>query len=190
MFSNTNDKTLYKTRILSIDPGSNNSGVAVLELDNNNNINVLHVTTLNPNKELYKYQHVLQRHGERFAKFISICDNLLALLMRFNPRYVVCEAAYMAKFPQAYAVLTEEIALLRMTVYNYDSSIYFNMEGASSVKSAVGVSGKVHNKELVKNAIINLNLNYAKEIILDELDEHSFDAIAIGVSHCKKINSM
>lgn len=190
MFNKTNELGKYRTRILSIDPGSNSTGISILELDNNNNITVLFVTTLNPTAELFKYRHVIQQHGERFAKFVYICDILTTLLIQYNPRYVVCEAAYMAKFPQAFAVLTEEIALLRMTVYKYDSSIPFNMEGASSVKSAIGVSGKVHDKGLVRNAIIGLNLHYADGINLDTLDEHSFDAIAIGVSHCMKVNSM
>jgi Holliday junction resolvasome RuvABC endonuclease subunit len=174
---------------LSIDPGSHSTGLALLELDSAGNIGILHAETIDPNTQMRYRKYIIRNHTERFCRFVIICDEVLKLLRDYNPRYVSIESSYMSRFPQAYAVLTEEIALIRMTVFNYDPSIVFLTEEPSAIKKAMGVNGKLHDKELIKQAVLAYGATFNSHVNLEVLDEHAFDAIAGGISQCMKLNS-
>jgi len=174
--------------ILSIDPGTTNTGVALLSYEETIGITVLHVETIYTPTLLPLYKDVEYLYGLRHAKITIICERIRQLIQIYNPYEVVCEDTYYSPdTPQAKFALMELISALRSMIYTQFYSLPLMLVEASFVKRSLSIKGNSSNKDLIKQTLYNLPLLYGVGITVSLCDEHGCDAIAIGYSRLSLI---
>lgn len=169
-------------KILSLDPGSSHLGVSIL-LDNLDGSDVVvddsftvHLKDTHPH-----YAEFGDLHGNRFVRLLQLGDVVLDLMRTHRPHAVIVESNYLGRFATAFAALVECVAMVRSAVYMYDPFMPLFQVDPSTAKINAGMERiKGTDKEDVRRAMrkrkgIKWNVN------LDELDEHSVDACAIGL---------
>ena len=176
-------------RIVSIDPGTNTLGVALLEVDLVYfNITLLNAFTLNSGTNIHAFPTVLESHGERYTKLFSHSQNLLIIFNQYHPHSVICESPFLGRFPQAFEALVECKIMIRNALLSHDPSMPLETVDPPTAKLAVGAPGRGGDKEVVKKAILNLdNLVLPNVNFIESLDEHSIDAIAVGYYKAKQV---
>lgn len=177
-------------KVLSIDPGTDSLGFAVLELvEEENRVLVLTAGTLNSIR-LSKHLHgIRETHGDRIARLFAIKLALQRHMRRWQPDLVASEAPFLGRFPQAFAALTECIAFIRAAVYTYSPNVSLRLYDPPTVKLAIGVPGKANDKGLI-TAALRRNVDWivpVHNLRMETLDEHANDAIAVGVCHLKTL---
>lgn len=174
-------------RILSVDPGSINTGISILELDKDNNIKIIFVDTFNAKNYLKLSKDILEIHGSRFTRINGICNYFNKIIDIYKPDCIASEAPfYNPKNPGAYGALVEVVTSLKLTAFNLDNTLPFELIPPSNVKNAFGVNGGSGDKELMRLALSKLNISYELSSF-DSLDEHSIDSIAVGVAKIKEL---
>ncbi len=175
-------------RILSIDPGTNRTGVSILEY--RDAPFVLFSETIYAEKMLYQQPYIEEIHGSRFARIYITASHIEKLLYIYKPDIVVSESPYMGKFANSFAALTELITSIRMMTFHYNDRLEFVLIDPASVKKFMGVSGKSGDKELMRKALTKQQLSYESSISINNLDEHAVDSIAIGLWLIDKLCSI
>lgn len=178
----------FSANIISIDPGSNHCGISVLNVTYDDRVTVLYSTTIHTGVCGHG-SSVEINYGYTFTKFNYICNELMLLLIRYNPVMVISENAYMSKFAQAFAILSQLIMSLKITVYLYNSNISFHLIDPSTVKKHINVKGTSGDKNLTRVALTNLNLKY-DNISINGLDEHAVDSLSVGLYGCYILNNV
>lgn len=168
-------------KVLSIDPGSKNMGIAVLEdkLDGSKKlIKSAQTFLLKDNHPAYTY--ALDIHGSLSVRLMVMRDILINFIRTERPHAVIIESNYLGKFAQSFAVLTECVAVARSVLYEYDPFIPLYTVDPTTVKTNAGMKKiKGTDKEDVKRALISRqDLDW--HVNPHMLDEHSIDACAIG----------
>lgn len=169
-------------RIVSIDPGTDTLGTAVLDIDlDQRQVAVAEVYTFHGSRLQRLFPLVVSVHGERMARLMAHEENLLSFFNYARPHGIVSESPYMGRFPSAFAALTECVSAIRRAVHRYDPLMPLHVVDPSTVKKNVGVKGTSGDKSAMARAIANLpDLKNPSQIPFAELDEHSVDAIAVG----------
>lgn len=169
-------------RVLSIDPG-NNMGICMSVLDFNTQIQtVLFVDTFDIDKEKRRYENDAVALGSNAVNRTHTIKNLVeGILHEYQADVVICEAAFLGRFPQAFASLCLCLNALETAVYNYDTDVGFYTFDPPTVKVAMAVDGKSKDKNLMHQALLS-NPRIKSELDLSALDEHSVDSICVG--HC------
>lgn len=173
--------------IVGIDPGSFNMGVAVILF----NIETLEIVstqawTLSGVKLGREERWTTELHGELEGRIAGMGNTLLEILRHFQPLLVASEAPFISKkFPQAGLVLTRVVSAIRLAVMQYDVWKSLDIIDPPSVKNAVGAAGNAP-KEVMKEKVLQLPINYIGKTPLQELDEHSIDAIAVAYGRLMK----
>ncbi|MBE0438314.1 MAG: hypothetical protein IBX57_00910 [Gammaproteobacteria bacterium] len=176
-------------RILSIDPGTATTGVAILDLNLvTNTVDLIFVDTIKAGRGYRKFDHVEDVHGGREAKLQHHFWYISDILFRMQPNCVISESPYMGRFAQAFEALVECLYVVKTAIMSYDPSMPLETIDPPNVKKAVGASGRGGDKDAVRKALYNLKgLTNRTGISLDSLDEHSIDAIAVG---CYKLRTI
>lgn len=185
------DKQLTKpltVRLLSIDPGFNFMGICISELDFHSlTQRVIHVETINFNRYVKRFKHSPKQQGSKALMDTHMVKQLLAEVLHVHqPDVVVCEATYMGRFVNAFAALTLCINAIETAAYRYDDCISFYTFEPSSVKKAMGVKGGSKEKEDMREALA-VREDISLGVPIDQLDEHSVDAICIGQCYFKTV---
>lgn len=180
-------------RILSIDPGSDTLGIAMIDVDLQHfTATLTHANTIYAGKAIRHHDFVVETFGERQARLNHHAANLRRYLYSAYPHCVVSEAPYMGRFPQAFETLVECLYMLRGVVAEYDPSLCMETIDAPTAKKVVGAPGKRPKgmdkndyKETVRTGILGLGkLRLAPGVDIWRYDEHAIDAIAVG---CYKV---
>lgn len=181
-------------RILSIDPGSDTLGVALLDVDLvNNTVTVVHAETFNAKRAIRTLDFVVETFGERQARLNTHAQGIERLLYTAYPHCIISESPFLGRFPQAFESLVECLYMLRSVVAHYDPSMCLETIDPGNAKRCVGAPTKRPKtmskdgfKETVRLGIRQLNhLRFAPHVNIDTLDEHAIDAIAVG---CYKVS--
>ncbi len=176
-------------RIMSFDPGTRTLGICVWEvnlLTKRRQIIFLH--TLNTDKMIQHYPLIVENHGEKAAKLHAIEEELYYFMMTWDVHEVASEAPYFRRMVTAFRALVECILAERAALLRYNQYIELHQFDPSSVKNAVGVSGKSGDKELMRVAVIErFGHMVAEGIDIYSADEHSIDAVAIGHACIEKL---
>ena len=169
-------------RVVGIDPGVNSSlGISIYEKDVESNEKALVWATTVGSKSFTKiFSDVATDSGERFARLHGYKCFLVDLFHNWQPDYIVCEGNYLGKFASAYGALTEIVLIIRIAAMDYRSDMPVEIIQPSVIKKCIGVSGNTGDKELIKEAIVDLGVLFHQPQDIDKLDKHAIDAIAIG----------
>jgi len=188
-------ETYYGYNILAIDPGLNNTGVAVYTINENyesnliNKISNIEVFTFITKKLLSSENINLDIHTERLEKLIALKQAMQYTLNIYKPVLVVCESPFFNSLrPSAYSSLVETISYIQSSIFEYNPNIYFTTVEPLLVKKRVG-AGYVNGKHDMRVAVTqNTELQYIlRNIDITMLDEHSIDAVAIGYGFLKNL---
>ncbi len=177
-------------RIMSIDPGTNTLGVAVLDLCLiNYTVDLVFVNTIQGMKNARSLVEFEESFGSRQAKLHTHHRILTDLILKTKPNAIVSEAPYMGRFAQAFEALVQCLIMIQSAIGEYDPWLVLETIDPMSVKKAVGVSKKGSNKDLVRDAVLGLrNLTNSSDKPLPFCDEHSIDAIAVGFWKLQQID--
>lgn len=169
-------------RLLSIDPGTSTMGITHWEWDvGSKEFRIVECYTLEAKDNDPRYDSTGETHGKRIARLMHLGDELLNIFRQFKPHAVICESPFLGRFPQAFAGLIECIVTIRNALFRYDPFLPLYQVDPPSAKKAAGVAfTKKSTKEDVKTALIK-RTDLIWEVEVDDLDEHSIDAIAVGL---------
>lgn len=169
-------------RILSLDPGSSHCGVAILlDFLDGSDVVIEESFTVHLKDTCPMYSEFGDLHGNRVVRLMQLGDAVLDLCRTYRPHAVIVESNYLGRFATAFAALVECVAMVRSSVYMYDPFLPLYQVDPSTAKINAGMERiKGTDKEDVRRAMrkrkgIKWNVN------LEELDEHSVDACAIGL---------
>jgi len=165
--------------LMGMDPGTNTFGLAWINID---------VSTL----EIVNTQSLLlvaekmrpdpwyaEINTDRHARLQVLSRNISNVLHDVQPVCVVTESPFFnQKRPNAFQALIETLEMIRQVVYAYNWTQPLNYIDPPSVKRAVGAAGNAKKEEVQARVIKIPELNYQGSVPLEELDEHSIDAIA------------
>jgi len=176
-------------RLLSIDPGGDTIGFAISEWDMCRGlIRPLHAFTHRVDQSLRREYKYLEDHYDPLdIRMVCIHDVVSRLYRDWGIWQVAHETPFMGSFAQAYASLTAVCTQIRQAAIRHYPPLPVFGYSPSEVKRAVGVPGRSNDKSLMFEAIQrcpHLDLSRIHET-LQELDEHSVDAIAVAVAHYK-----
>jgi Holliday junction resolvasome RuvABC endonuclease subunit len=175
-------------RILSIDPGSRSTGVCVMDCSPDETFNVLFAHTIHAAETEKKYNFMTFLLGDKFTRSFIINKTIKKILAQYSPSMVIIEKTfYNPKSFRAFLSLFEIAISLRAAIFRTENTMPFYFIDASKVKKAMGVGGTTSDKELMREALRGKNLKYHETISLDNLDEHSVDAICVGVAKYKEL---
>ncbi|MNF35468.1 Crossover junction endodeoxyribonuclease RuvC [compost metagenome] len=167
-------------RVLSIDPGSYNTGIAHWHWDIGTlPYDMVNAYTLKFPDSDKRYNKIREMGTDRIARLYHLDDSLGDILEEFRPHMVICESNYKGRFADAYATLVECVAVIRNVLYRYDPTMPLLMVDPMSAKKAAGVVGKFKDKMDVTRAL-KKRTDIVWGVDIDTLDEHSVDAVAIG----------
>lgn len=171
-------------RIMSIDPGGTTTGIAITDLDMlTGKCYIVDSHTIHLDKLIKrKYGHNVIIYGEKFARIIALKEAMTKLLVAWQPEYIVSEGPYLGSFVTTFASLTSCVMAIRLAIYEWEPYKDVTVLDPATVKKAVGVSGKSGDKNLMRIAVAKRGLIFT-DVLLEKLDEHSVDAIAVGQAY-------
>lgn len=170
-------------RVFGIDPGSDTMGTAVVDVDlSNGGCALQYAATHSGTRLMREHPHWITVHGERAARLWSHESYLTALMSHWRPHYVISEAPFLGRFPQAFASLVECLHVIQRAVHTYDPWLTLQTVDPPTVKAIVGVKSKGTTKDDVKEGLLKLPfLTNPNGIDIAALDEHSIDAIVVAL---------
>ncbi len=173
--------------IVGIDPGSTTLGFAVLYFDIRT-LEILQTRAFTIKAEkLARGSWASELLGDMLGRIHALEEKLLNLFRDIDPFMIASESPFFSrKHPNAFAVLSAVIGAIRNAIGRYDAWKVLYLIDPPSVKNAVGAEGNA-GKEDVKEKALALGgvLRFAGPVALNELDEHSIDAICVAYARYK-----
>ena len=176
-----------ESKLMSIDPGLNSTGVSIWTLDFFNfEIKEIEAFTLCNNKLRSASFFDDYRFTDRKIKLERLSKAIRYLTTQYAPNQVACESPFFNRLmPVAYGSLTETLTTIKESIYETNPNITFTLLEPLLVKKTVGAGftkGKVDVKlsvSKISEIMDNLISDYS------DLDEHSIDSLAIGYTFLK-----
>lgn len=169
-------------RVLSIDPGLNNIGLAELII-NTSPLQIVSIApaTLTEDRVVDDITLDSQNAMERDAKRLRMVNALMKHVINFTPDKIVCESPFFNPTrPSSFVVLVEVISEIRDRIRDYDPAISFNMIAPKEAKKTLGVADQ-KGKDPIREAVANHPyLSSLLTIPLESVTEHAIDAVVIG----------
>ena len=169
--------------IVSIDPGSTFLGVGIIKVDAASmEIESSTAFTLNGAKLSSEDDWIMETHGDRVARILSLEIELLRIFRSVRPNFICSESPFInTKFPASGLALTEVMWGIRSAVMKYDQWVILETLPPSNVKQAIGCKGNaVKDDMLAKIVSMKNKFKYIGKMPIEKLDEHSVDALAVG----------
>lgn len=174
--------------LISIDPGSNYTGTAVLQVNNGGNIKVIYVETIDVERQLHRNDSVINLYGVKYAKQLIIAQQISKLIDLYTVPYVCSEAPFLK--PGRSRIFESLVGILSVIRHQIQTNHYgcmFETIDPKSVKMSVGVNAGSKNKNDMAVAVKKLPIEWESDIGVSLLDEHSIDSIAVGYAMCKEL---
>lgn len=175
-------------RIVAFDPGSMNLGKALLEYNlDGSNVIVKKASTSVLKETDMAYSSLTEIHDSRTVRLMIMRDIVLNYLRENKPHAIIVESNYLGRFATSFAALVECVAVIRSALYEYDPFKPLYTVDPSTVKINTGMKKvKGTTKDDVKSAL-KARTDIDWEINIDDLDEHSVDAVAVAFYYQKQI---
>ncbi|WP_396190487.1 hypothetical protein [Flavobacterium sp.] len=174
--------------LLSIDPGLNNCGLAVINTDNQ--FTVIETATIKNARKFDTEEKTLENFfNTRIVKLLHIEKSIRGFLEKYSDiSEVAIEAPfYHASTPMAFSSLLEVVSVIKHKIF---IPIQINPKMVEPMlvkkmfiteKLTKGMNGKEVMKEFLKKRIAIGDVVYAGDV--EVLSEHEIDAIGVGFTH-------
>lgn len=169
--------------VLGIDPGSAHLGVAVYTLDlKTKEIVSVNAFTIDALKSKYFNKQEVKLFGEKIVRIRSMVSEMQEVLHEYRPGLVVFESPFFNRFtPSAYGALKELLIALKLSLLDYNQSIPMADVDPPSAKKAIGAKGNAKKEDMTDALKLHVKKQGIPLLVeIDDLDEHSIDACAIG----------
>lgn len=170
-------------RVIGIDPGTDTLGIAALDIHAITfEVKVVKAITLKASKDITSSNIMAELTAPCYTRLASLKINLGNYISEASPNFVVSEAPFFRRgMLSAYKALVECIMMITNTLWEWKTSTKLYMVDPVGVKNAVGVSHIKTEKDDVRDAVLKLYKDkHNEDVNLEELDEHSIDAIAVA----------
>lgn len=182
------DPSYEKLCLMAIDPGLNNTGIAIFQLDLKPvKIVSIEAWTIQADKLIDDCGLDDEDFIERLHKRHNLGHALRGILKNYQPSWVVSESPFFDRFrPGSFAILTEVMTTILDTIVATDPGIRFSVVEPLVVKKVLGVAGQ-KGKEVVRDAMAKqTTLLSVLKTPLETLSEHAIDAIGVGYAFLLK----
>ena len=173
-------------RLIGIDPGTNTLGVAELSFDVET-LQILNITavTLVAAKQTRDFWSN-GIHGDRFGRINWLEDELTEIFHISDPFQIAVESPFFNRMrPNAFEPLIQIKFAIQRAVYHFTAWKQLYEIDPPTVKKSVGAKGNA-DKDTMKLAVIAYlelhGIPYTGPVPINELDEHSIDAIAVVIA--------
>lgn len=173
-------------RLLSIDPGTDTLGVSVFDVDLRQKRKVLvtaftytaskHIDGLLDNSQW-------EMIDEKYLRLQRHYGHMLDILNYYQPHLIYHENAFMGKFPKAYEGLVQCLSEIKRAAKDYNP--YIPVTGLAPMEAKSYIGGI--SKDQVLNSVKRIKDLENLYPIINTLDEHAVDSIAIGYTACCKL---
>lgn len=177
--------TFHQFKIIALDPGLNNIGVAIFEIDAYPlKITKINALTLKEERVLDTVSLDTDYTPDRTMKRARMVAGVMKFIRAHDPVGVVSESPFFNRLmPSSFAVLTEVINDIFKEILEYNNNIRLATVEPLLVKHTLGVAGK-KGKDVVREAMSNRDdILAVLEEELATLDEHAIDAVGVGVTY-------
>lgn len=174
--------------LISIDPGVNNCGIAIFDIENNKFIIKDTFLIKNARKFTKEEKIIEQCYNNRTVKVLAIINFIKNIVDNNNIKNIIIEAPfYNTLTPMAYSSLLEVIFGIKYSIVIPNNLIMKLIEPLLIKK--LFSNQRLASKDLIKQFLINKKQDGS--IILDKdpltLSEHEIDAIAVGFVYYLKM---
>lgn len=178
--------SLFRVRIIGIDPGSTELGLCILDFD----IRTMKVLLVKPFTvyvdKLSQNESIAATRGNRVARLDALRKTLCAVFTEHRPDIVVSEAPfYNPRMPGAFAPLVETMDTIGRAVGDYDPVIRLATLAPSIVKKGVESAAGSNDKGLVRDALQKIPELGLTAQIVSRLSTHATDAAAVAYTKFK-----
>lgn len=166
--------------IVGIDPGTTNTGVAVMVIDNS-----LQVLSIKPYLLSIAPYNIYNMNYENYTeRLFNISARVSNLLHAVRPEHIAVETPfYNSLRPAAYGPLSELLYALKCCITNYDASVTSMLYTPSQIKTTVK-SNAIGSKEDMLVTMLSIPEVVSKlNVDLNNITDHEVDAIAIAYTH-------
>lgn len=179
-------KPIY--RIVSIDPGSTHVGIAISQ-EVNGKLKVLHAASLEVDKVVTAVYGDDYPYGKRMAQVAVITDYVEKMFSGWEPSVVASEVPYLdSQNIDAYTALYDCVKAIKDVLIKGFKGVPLVTINPSVAKADIGIpKDRYSDKAAVSEYIVASPLIDLSDIFVDQLDQHAFDAILMGLSHYKAV---
>lgn len=174
-------------RIISIDPGLTNTGIAIFDIDLVvRQVKSIEAMTIKVEQLRNTTGLDDERFSERLIKLYKLKQTIFELVARLQPQSIACESPFYNRLrPMAYGSLLETLTYIHAAVIEYNPNIFFKTVEPLLVKKSIGagfMKGKIDVRHCIEN---NPEIMSVLQSDIDTLDEHALDAIGVGIALLK-----
>jgi Holliday junction resolvasome RuvABC endonuclease subunit len=168
--------------ILAIDPSPNFTGVAIYTYDiDTEQVTSIIGETVSYNKLRYNVPVYIENHPETYIKRYMMVKAFRDYLDYYNPAVVVSESPFFnPSRPASFASLSELLIGFYDELVDYNPVIPFYKFAPQSVKKAMNCAGVLGKDIVLEQMKKNELIMDALKTPIDQLTEHSVDAICVG----------
>jgi len=160
--------------ILSIDPGTNFTGVTFWTIDDNN-FDILNIDSFTIDLTVIDYDTERYKIIQRINMLVDILSRWIGL---YKPYYLVIEAGFINMLrPAAYGPIANTIYAIENLFINKSNTYNIIEYPPKYVKQYV--SKGTADKDDIRQAVSNIK-DITRHIDIDNLSEHAIDSLAIG----------
>jgi len=176
-----------RARILSLDPGTTCTGLAIVDYGVDSGLtNVPFAKTYKRSDLLRELSWKAEMCGERSSVVVEYGKVLRTMLEEWQPTVVVAEAPFLKRMPVPFKALSELMIIFTGVVNDWDPRIPLIQVPPIKPKAMMGIAGKGSQKETMRSAVMS-GVDWTLPSNVAELDEHSIDAISVGLWGVKEV---
>lgn len=171
--------------VYSIDP---RNGHAVMAYDQETKlITVLYFHTLSKTKFDIKYKDDKKLFGNNTIFLDITRDYVIEIMEKYKPHLIVSEDAFLnTKFVNTFRILSSWITIVTMTLYSGYKK-YLHTLAPKEIKLYITGNGKAEKEEMKEALLKRKDIIFKDENYLENLTEHSIDAICVGITKLKQL---
>ena len=169
-------------KLIGIDPGSTDLGLAILELDEAFKIKAIRAYNINAKEEYSKRFNPHTAYGDlRAGSRMRLIMDVIETHLSDDMVFVAVEAGFYNAFrPAAYAVLLAQMKMILLSLKQFYPTVSIGQYPPGVIKKKIGVTSH-KGKDPVLEAIVALGLDrYLVNDTIENLSEHAVDAIGIA----------
>ncbi len=171
---------------IAIDPGINHLGLCLSTFSNNEIVETT-VKTIHVKEKLLDKKDI-EKYGLRQCKIDYLNKELCLYIETYKPTFFILESPFFnMRRPAAFLPLVQLLYQFYITLRQEMPDCIYLTYPPSIIKKTLGASA-ICKKQEVKEYVSKIESFYklSKDIILDELDEHSIDALGVLYTFCQK----
>lgn len=169
---------------MAVDPGTITVGVAIFNVHPSTlSVELDTAFTVDASPAMSGADDFVNLHGGKLVRLDWIYYQIGNVLREYHPNRVVSEAPFAHRNPSTFASLVEAVSYIQNAVWDYDRLIPFTQVPPVLPKKHLGVKANSESKINVQKKLLSMEASGSlkSKVPLNSLDEHSFDAVAIGL---------